>query len=214
MPTYSTATPDMTSSAISDRHLSKFAKTVFGSNFTGAAFCLPPLIGGHIVLCPSLYIDCFTEELNVVEWPNNIAGNIFKDCAKHCLKSTALLISILSYSLSFLCVQNILQSHILQCNSLNCSMFRSENKIWPFLTSDRWLTQSVVNTSVGGLSCLPTAAVVAVPTSTRSSSTVRNPESRAQMGKRLLSTLVDLCSHRQVATPSDWLRHHHAIISR
>ena len=49
VPTYSTATPIMESSAASGRHISKFVKTAenvaaydgFGSYFSGAAFCLP-----------------------------------------------------------------------------------------------------------------------------------------------------------------------------
>ena len=46
-PTYAIATPDMTSPTTSGRHLSKLKKTaenpasdIFGSNFSGAAFCL------------------------------------------------------------------------------------------------------------------------------------------------------------------------------
>ena len=52
MPTYSTVTPDMTSSATSSRHFSKFENAAlngFVSNFRGAAFCIPPPTGGLLV---------------------------------------------------------------------------------------------------------------------------------------------------------------------
>ena len=63
-PTYYTATPDMTSSATSGRHLSKFGKNDrkcrlrrFRMNFSGTAFCLPHQLVGFLLLrCPLVNI--------------------------------------------------------------------------------------------------------------------------------------------------------------